>query len=418
LWYSQASVNYAINGWIADPAGTSPVALPQSASDTLLQYGGGDIVDARKNQWTINSKGQVVENGVADTDTANVIALAYVNGLVWQENSSHTWWAKQPHAPGNYDGWTSGPGTDSSAGTGISPVPPPETSYTFVQVSVPGESATVVNGLNNNGEIVGQMSGSTSGLTGDPYPSPFIDINGVVTEPSLPSTEHSTYLDGVNDFGAIAGSSTGQYEGLGRGFFGTAGAYTTVSPPVSGLDTTVNGINDLGQVVGAYVNSMGSTGFVDDKGTITQISAFGAYSTTPNAINNPGEIVGTYIKAGAAPQGFVDNNGQLATIAVPGAADTVALGVNDAGIIVGSFTTDLQTHGFLYQDGKFAELDVPGAFDTTISGINNADEIAGSYMPTVNGPVYGFIASLSGSISQYGPIIGHATTSIPLLPSS
>jgi hypothetical protein len=46
---------------------------------------GGSIVDASGNTWTITSAGQVAVNGQADTSTGNVIALAYVNGTVWQE---------------------------------------------------------------------------------------------------------------------------------------------------------------------------------------------------------------------------------------------------------------------------------------------------------------------------------------------
>jgi len=48
---------------------------------------GGSIHDAAGNVWTINAAGQVTVNGVADTTTANVAEIAYVNGLVWQQVS-------------------------------------------------------------------------------------------------------------------------------------------------------------------------------------------------------------------------------------------------------------------------------------------------------------------------------------------
>ena len=42
----------------------------------------------------VTSGGQVAVNGTADTTTANVTELAYVNGEVWQENASNLWWGK------------------------------------------------------------------------------------------------------------------------------------------------------------------------------------------------------------------------------------------------------------------------------------------------------------------------------------
>jgi hypothetical protein len=57
-----------------------------SPSGTVVTAGsGGSIRDASGNVWTINAAGQVTINGQADTTTSNVIELAYVNGIVWQE---------------------------------------------------------------------------------------------------------------------------------------------------------------------------------------------------------------------------------------------------------------------------------------------------------------------------------------------
>ena len=46
---------------------------------------GGAITDSKGNVWTISASGLVVENGVADTFTANVTELAFKNGVLWQE---------------------------------------------------------------------------------------------------------------------------------------------------------------------------------------------------------------------------------------------------------------------------------------------------------------------------------------------
>jgi hypothetical protein len=110
LWWSKTSPSAA---W-SPPAGTGTNPLPISANDTVVTAGSTTaIVDASGNTWTITSGGQVAVHGVADTTTANVIELAYVNGAVWQENSRHLWWSKtSPSAA-----WS------PPAGTSTSPLP-------------------------------------------------------------------------------------------------------------------------------------------------------------------------------------------------------------------------------------------------------------------------------------------------------
>jgi hypothetical protein len=64
------------------------------SSDKTLVGSGGSITDAQGNVWTITATGQVAVNGQVDPTTANVTHLAYVNGLVWQENTEDLWWSK------------------------------------------------------------------------------------------------------------------------------------------------------------------------------------------------------------------------------------------------------------------------------------------------------------------------------------
>jgi mannan endo-1,4-beta-mannosidase len=71
-------------------SGTTP-AHAASPNDTVIHLG-GTIYDAHGTAWGINADGQVTIDGVADTSTMNVTALAYVAGVVWQENVSGGWW--------------------------------------------------------------------------------------------------------------------------------------------------------------------------------------------------------------------------------------------------------------------------------------------------------------------------------------
>jgi hypothetical protein len=62
---------------------------------------GAALLDAAGNRWSITAAGQVAINGVADTLTGAVVQLAYVNGVVWQQNNkpatqkpANLWWGK------------------------------------------------------------------------------------------------------------------------------------------------------------------------------------------------------------------------------------------------------------------------------------------------------------------------------------
>lgn len=91
-----------------------------SANNTVLtgsSTGGAfphSITDAAGNVWTITLGGQVAVNGVVDPTTARVTALAYENGVIWQENADQLWWSKtNPSAR-----WS------PTYGTSRSPIPP------------------------------------------------------------------------------------------------------------------------------------------------------------------------------------------------------------------------------------------------------------------------------------------------------
>nr|WP_294550812.1 hypothetical protein [uncultured Rhodopila sp.] len=107
-WYSETQPNDSWTG----PTTVSPLPVKASANDTVVKAGStAAITDASGNAWTITSGGQVAVNGVTDALTSNVTELAYVNGAIWQENTSSNWYSEtQPN-----DSW-SGPTT-------VSPLP-------------------------------------------------------------------------------------------------------------------------------------------------------------------------------------------------------------------------------------------------------------------------------------------------------
>jgi hypothetical protein len=80
------------------PAPTpTPVPKPTpSTNGTVVATVGPTITDALGNVWAITSGAQVSRNGAVVAYTANVIELAYVNGVVWQLNASENWYSFTP----------------------------------------------------------------------------------------------------------------------------------------------------------------------------------------------------------------------------------------------------------------------------------------------------------------------------------
>jgi hypothetical protein len=115
------------------PAPTpTPTATPSTNDTVVLAGSAAPIIDASGNAWTITSGGQVSVNGAADTTTANVTELAYVNGEVWQENASDLWWGKtSPTAS-----WSPGAGTATSPLPAVT-VPTPTPTPTPVPTPTP-----------------------------------------------------------------------------------------------------------------------------------------------------------------------------------------------------------------------------------------------------------------------------------------
>ncbi|HEY0185763.1 MAG TPA: cellulase family glycosylhydrolase, partial [Rhodopila sp.] len=93
------------------PAPTPKPTPTPSPNDTVVKANSNAaIIDGSGNKWTITSDGLVAVNATPDATTANVIELAYVNGTIWQENSSKLWWSKtRPDMS-----WSAGDGTATS----------------------------------------------------------------------------------------------------------------------------------------------------------------------------------------------------------------------------------------------------------------------------------------------------------------
>lgn len=64
-----------------------------SANDTVVLAGSGtSITDSAGDVWTLTAGAQVAFDGSTIGETSNAIELAFVGGVVWQENSSSNWY--------------------------------------------------------------------------------------------------------------------------------------------------------------------------------------------------------------------------------------------------------------------------------------------------------------------------------------
>lgn len=91
-----------------------------SPSGTLITTAGSSIIDSSNSTWTLTNSpgnGLVIDRNGVQTVSANVIALTYINGKVYQENKALGWWYW------NGKGWmdTANPLTSSPNDTAVPP---------------------------------------------------------------------------------------------------------------------------------------------------------------------------------------------------------------------------------------------------------------------------------------------------------
>ncbi len=206
-------------------------------------------------------------------------------------------------------------------------------------------------GINNRGQIVGNLYGFIG----------FVYHEGVTTYLHVPGAT-TTIVNGINDRGQIAGWYTSGEDYLDHGFVYDNGVFTTIDAP-NAFVTYIFGINDRGQVVGYYIDNDFTflRGFVCDQSGFTDLfppsAEFLSGQTFPSGINNRGEIAGNYnieaVPDNLNQHGFLYYGGHFASFDAPdsGTGDyqgTLIHGINERGQIVGnSSNSNGHGHAFL-----------------------------------------------------------------------
>ncbi|MCG8457217.1 MAG: DUF3466 family protein [Holophagales bacterium] len=185
--------------------------------------------------------------------------------------------------------------------------------------------------INSAGVVVGSAL-RASGADG-------FEFDGVsYTWIEYPGAEQ-TVVRGINDLGDVVG----EYENAGgarRGFARFGGTFVSIDVPLA-VESRARGINNHGEIVGSWTDGSGRRHAFTrtPDGIFTTFDYPGALETVLGDINDAGEIVGTYFDNGGTPHGFVISAPlvQFLPFDVPGSTGTVATGINEAAELTGEW---------------------------------------------------------------------------------
>ena len=174
--------------------------------------------------------------------------------------------------------------------------------YNFISFDGPGNNGggTTVNGIDNNGDVVGFSSDTLA--TPTLFTNFIRNANGTFTTLGI-GGDPLAMANGINDSRTVAGMSSN-----GTAFTLAGGTVTTL-PSVNGttVSETAFGINDGGLIVGQYTDSATGTnpGFLFNGTAFTILNPVAnAAVTNAQGVNNSGLVTGFYSTDGVHQHGF------------------------------------------------------------------------------------------------------------------
>ena len=249
--------------------------------------------------------------------------------------------------------------------------------YTLIAYPQSG-TATYPYGINSSGEVVGFWGPDKLGN----YEG-FLLSNATYTAIVSPSG-FETSLNGINDNGQLVG-----YDGL-HGFIYDVNGQTFTNIDYPGASNTyATAINNAGNVVGYFCPTAGlSSGFLLVGSIFTKIAPPNSSDIRLGGISNAGVVVGYAFSNRTDRFSFFSLKKNYRTINIPGAPGALVFGINPQGnAIVGDYNYD----GFLYQNGQLQTLHVPGSMVTCASGINSLGQVVGYYENLTGSCCSGFL---------------------------
>ena len=226
-----------------------------------------------------------------------------------------------------------------------------------------------------------------------------------------------TYLNGINDQGDMVGYYYVSGETTYRGMSVVNGQVRNLSFP-GATNTIPTAINHNGRITGYYWGTSGpARSFVWDHGNFQAIDPLPGGTSIPIAFNDAGDIGGAFFPTGATASpftlGLYVRNGHAQTILPPGATDAQILGLSRSGVLTGSYTTlgdgAIDT-GFFGRPGHFETVTYagpgPAALFTWPSLMTDSGILGGTYEDTESNQ-NGFYL-IDGAWSRVG--CGHNTS--------
>ena len=296
--------------------------------------------------------------------------------------------------------------------------------YNFTSFDGPGNNGggTTVNGIDNNGDLVGFSSDNAA--TPTLFTNFIRNPNGTFNILSI-GGDPLAMANGINNSRTVVGMDSSGTA------FQLAGATLTTLPLASGTTTSeaAFGINNGGLIVGQYADSATGTtpGFLLDGGLFTTLNpVVNAAVTNAQGVNNNGLVTGFYSIDGVHQHGFFYNSTTTQFTLppdpiIPNLVLTQFLGINDEGLAVGYYQLpDGSQHGFLYNlnTQTYTFLDDPNAATsgvsiTQITGVNDSGEIDGFYVDPNSGLQRGFFAVATPEPANLGLLLGTLVLVLP-----
>jgi len=282
----------------------------------------------------------------------------------------------------------------------------------FTTIDYPGANFTEILDMSFNGaEVVGAYRLSSF----PPHTSQgFTYSNGVFSSVTFPESA-STYLDGVNNFGQVAGTYSLVEQANSHTFLQNGNNFTTEDFPFA-VSTAAANINDLGQIVGVYVDDSNVThGYLMTNGPFAYAPVRSANSVA--VFDIPTKLQVATIPVGSGPVGLgLSPFGTMAYVAnYQGNSVSVINTTNNlvvATIPVGSFPLGVA----VTPNGSFAY--VANNFSNNVSVISTASNTVVATVPVGSIPSFvaispnGNFAYVTNQGSSYVSVISTASNTV------
>ncbi len=266
--------------------------------------------------------------------------------------------------------------------------PPPDLSYTFESIDVPGVDFLAVTASSDFFDYAGNMRRPDGEKD-----VAFTLIDGVFTTYDFPDSQ-GTYFYALGNNGVAAGHYKDS-NGLFHGVILENGELRQYDFPDS-VETEIYGYSDsTGALTGSFVDTSGvRRGFSGD----TIVEAPGASATYADFVSWTGHIVGSYVDADGVYHAYMRSSvGRFLSIDLPNALNLDYFflhGLNRTRTVVGrAKAVGDVPRTYVGSPLNLQELRVPGAVSTEGWNINEDGSVVGHY-DSADGRRHGFIARL------------------------